>query len=647
MLVGTVMLEPNKTTTEDHSLSEEEIVLRSDDLRPTSRASMRPGGKRTRTDRSESASSVERGVPIPISKRGRGRPTNSGEISGLAKAKAEKKKLEDAQKRLDAEREIAQKSKDAESSRLQTRSLLPSQILLCEDEDQEQCTASLKEIAKKDLSIVLEVAAKSGNMKGTFQKAIKGAAASLSNIVDCLAERSLSEETRQLHKENERLRREVEELRKEMRQLRDDCLERQRAVSPAPAASNQDELVQSIVLQVGGMMNARFEAIEERLLPAKPIRPPLGQKSTAPASRSFPGPRPAAASSAKAQAPKKQVPKAAGPNEVSSGEHSGVAAPRLPMPASTEEWTLVSKRGRPKTTGLQVPAVNLTAKGASKAKNGGKKKKRKAKLRTPRSAAITITLPPNAEDSGLTYGRVLADAKSKIDLEQMEIAGLKFRMGVTGARILELPGTESGPKADLLASKLKEVLPEGVKVTRPTKSAEIRVSGLDDSVSKEDVTAAVVQRSGCRAEHVKVGEIRRNKFSGGSVWVQCPVTAASMLAETGRLLVGWSSARVVTLEPRPMKCFRCLAIGHTGLRCTSAIDRSRLCFRCGKPDHKAATCSAKPHCPLCADANRPADHLIGGKSCAPPPKNKKVPGAAPAVSQISRSKPLEEATMPS
>ncbi|KOB70945.1 Gag-like protein [Operophtera brumata] len=52
--------------------------------------------------------------------------------------------------------------------------------------------------------------------------------------------------------------------------------------------------------------------------------------------------------------------------------------------------------------------------------------------------------------------------------------------------MLEVPGEDSGPKADALAAKLRELFDEDIlRVTRPVKCAELRVDGLDDSVHRD------------------------------------------------------------------------------------------------------------------------------------------------------------------
>lgn len=46
-------------------------------------------------------------------------------------------------------------------------------------------------------------------------------------------------------------------------------------------------------------------------------------------------------------------------------------------------------------------------------------------------------------------------------------------------------------------------------------------------------------------------------------------------------------------------------------------DRSGQCYRCGQEGYLAPKCSAAPHCPLCADLERPAEHRLEARACHP------------------------------
>lgn len=204
----------------------------------------------------------------------------------------------------------------------------------------------------------------------------------------------------------------------------------------------------------------------------------------------------------------------------------------------------------------------------------------------------------------------------------MGIKALKPKRAITGAIIYEIPGEGESPredskmKADKLTRKLNEVLEgKGIRVNRPTKFAELRMSGLDDSTAGRDVMRVVAQKGKCTEEDVKVSNINRRASGLGSVWIRCPAEAAKILTEEGRVTVGWVSARIEALTPRPLQCFRCLDVGHTQYTCKAQIDRSGTCYRCGAIGHKAKDCKEAPRCAKCADLGRPINHKIGSPAC--------------------------------
>lgn len=55
----------------------------------------------------------------------------------------------------------------------------------------------------------------------------------------------------------------------------------------------------------------------------------------------------------------------------------------------------------------------------------------------------------------MTYAAVIAKARQEVKIQEMGIDKMKMRVSQTGARILEVSGSTSGEKADLLAAKLK------------------------------------------------------------------------------------------------------------------------------------------------------------------------------------------------
>ncbi|XP_053989808.1 uncharacterized protein LOC128882247, partial [Hylaeus volcanicus] len=170
----------------------------------------------------------------------------------------------------------------------------------------------------------------------------------------------------------------------------------------------------------------------------------------------------------------------------------------------------------------------------------------------------------------MTYSEVMAKAVAGVRLRDVGVTGIRYRKGQTGSSILEIPGPDSAAGADRLAGRLAELFAgTDVRVSRPIKSAEARVSGLDESVTADGVAAAVAAVTGCPVDRVQTGIIRRSGSGLGTVWLRCPAAAMKALLATGRLLVGWSFARVEALPARALRCFRCLELGHVRQKCPS------------------------------------------------------------------------------
>lgn len=181
----------------------------------------------------------------------------------------------------------------------------------------------------------------------------------------------------------------------------------------------------------------------------------------------------------------------------------------------------------------------------------------------------------------------------------MGIQSLRPRRARTGALIYEVPGEQSQEGADKLANTLRQHLNEKeVKVDRPVKTAELRLSGLDDGTSDVNVAEAMARVGDCKTWETQIGDIRRPRGGLGSVWVRCPAAAARKLAQAGRIQIGWVMAKIEALRPRPAQCYKCLRTGHTIGNCLSTVDRKGRCYRCGRDGHTAKHCEEELRCPL-------------------------------------------------
>lgn len=77
-----------------------------------------------------------------------------------------------------------------------------------------------------------------------------------------------------------------------------------------------------------------------------------------------------------------------------------------------------------------------------------------------------------------------------------------------------------------MAAKLWEILnPAEMKVQRPIKRVDVRVTGLDDTTTAEEVVSAVAFDGGCPADQIRAGALS----SFGAVRLSCPIIAAKVL----------------------------------------------------------------------------------------------------------------------
>ncbi|CAH2101148.1 unnamed protein product [Euphydryas editha] len=137
---------------------------------------------------------------------------------------------------------------------------------------------ALSQQASSDVDLIVKVATRSRNMKGTYVKALKDAAASIRVAVEALKERSTSDEVKKLQAENTCLSQELDELRSQMAKLRKDRSEWLAEDAPARILQKTEaveKLRASVMVTVDRMLDARFASLEERLLPAQTFYPPL------------------------------------------------------------------------------------------------------------------------------------------------------------------------------------------------------------------------------------------------------------------------------------------------------------------------------------------------------------------------------------
>lgn len=262
---------------------------------------------------------------------------------------------------------------------------------------------------------------------------------------------------------------------------------------------------------------------------------------------------------------------------------------------------------------------------------GNKVRRRKP----PKTAAVVIS----SRKEEFSYADALKKARECISLTELDINKPKIRVTRSEDRLIEISGPDGARLVDELASELKKVLKDEAFISRPFMKGEIRLFGLDDSVSGYEVAEVIADLGSCKPEEVKVGQIRP-MFNGlRSVWVQCPLAAAVAVTSQPRVRIGWSTVRTELLKARPLQCFRCWEFGHVRRACKAEVDRSRSCFRCGKADHMARSCQEVPFCVLWSDRGRKSDHRLGSTACIAGDLQKA--GPIPLARDIGRSGTLD------
>ncbi|XP_053616014.1 uncharacterized protein LOC128681698 [Plodia interpunctella] len=584
-------------------------------------------GQASKRKASEDVEEAER-ASNKVSSATRGRAAHRGSYAGTAETKERLRDLSADYAQFERELEKAGTSRYLKASEKSGKRCLVDEHL---------------EVVRAAAQKVLAEAGKSGNLKGTAWRAMNEACHDIIVAAGKIeAQCEESEAVRILRADNKRMREQLSLLEQETKALRTAFAERTSSAlneaQPAVGAPSLEDIrgllsewkesfERNMFLKLGGMVNDRLKEAEKRgfLAPEPIVRPPLAadkrkeaEPSAPKAGRSYagavagatlmpparPGPAP------KATPAKKQPQQVTVQAQTPTGQSIEVPPPQ----EGEQGWAEVVKKGKKrgnKASPSAQPEPTLV-----KAPKASAQPPKKVKFAAPKTSAVVVTLKP---ESKLDYRTVISRATT-IDLSSIGVDHVAAVRGTaTGARIIEIPGANSGAAADSLAEKLREVIGTEAEVTRPFKAAQIRVSGFDEGVTPEALKDATARAGKCPPGQVKVGNIRISPDMTAAVIITCPVAAANALIDEGRLLVGWTAAKVRGLEALPMRCFRCMGIGHTRALCPSPVDRSELCHRCGKAGHISSACEAsEPWCAVCYAHKLAAKHIMGGPSCNPP-----------------------------
>lgn len=217
--------------------------------------------------------------------------------------------------------------------------------------------------------------------------------------------------------------------------------------------------------------------------------------------------------------------------------------------------------------------------------------------RPPRSDAVAI----KGRGESFSYADALKKARGKINLAEIGIDRPRIRKAANGGLLIEVPGVDGTNKADILADRLRETLDSEVVITRPVKKGDIRLTGVDDSTTSEEIAWIMAENGGCSPDVVKIGPIYNMRNGLRLTTVSCPLASAIKIASIGKIRLGWTMVKVELLRERPIQCFRCWEFGHIGARCESQTERYGACFNCGQAGHKVNECHENACCPVCKE----------------------------------------------
>ncbi|XP_025266437.1 golgin subfamily A member 6-like protein 22 [Camponotus floridanus] len=162
------------------------------------------------------------------------------------------------------------------------------------------------------------------------------------------------------------------------------------------------------------------------------------------------------------------------------------------------------------------------------------KEKPKMVRRLPRSSAVTLRIAEENKDK-YSYADILRKAREKISLEEIGIEKTRIRKTAGGNVLIAIPGANRGMEADRLAEELTKVLDKEITVSRPNIMGELRLFGLDDSISKEEIMDTIAAQGKCKLSEIRASEIKIMRNGLGMIWVKCPLHAAAQLFKIGKI----------------------------------------------------------------------------------------------------------------
>lgn len=255
-------------------------------------------------------------------------------------------------------------------------------------------------------------------------------------------------------------------------------------------------------------------------------------------------------------------------DRAATADNVGVTA-EMPPP----KWTEVVRKGRSKG---QTPLTAATTEKVVKTKP--------AQQQRTRTRPLAILVDVSREDFPELAKKIRGEACR--DIIGNRVVGM--RQAKSGGLLIEVRGnTEdvSAVRAEIARSAGADI---GVRTLQQRELLEVR--DLDQWSDGPEVLAAIASATGCDTGVLRLAGLRKRYGGAQLALVSAPKEVTQAILKQGRLRVGMVSCSVRICDEK-IRCFRCLAYGHTAKDC-SGPDRTECCRRCGQNGHFAKVCAA-------------------------------------------------------
>ncbi|KMQ93365.1 hypothetical protein RF55_6537 [Lasius niger] len=189
-------------------------------------------------------------------------------------------------------------------------------------------------------------------------------------------------------------------------------------------------------------------------------------------------------------------------------------------PKDGEPWTIVL--GRNKKKKQQLLQLQLKQQDGTATKILPTFKKTKGTV-SPRKKKKTAAVAITTISDEISYKELMQLAKKNISLEKLQIDDIDCRRAMTGGLLLQIHGKDNQSKAEQLTDQLQNLFAnnKSIKVYKPQQMAELRIMGIDDTITCEDIVNTVAEIGGCRMSEMRTGPIRIAGRGMGTLGWRC------------------------------------------------------------------------------------------------------------------------------